>query len=81
MAKTNREDVKSLMSTTFEKHYTPEALGKLWSFSGNTIREMFRNEPGVIKVDHRETRSKRNYCSMRIPASVAQKVYARLQAR
>jgi len=63
-----------------EKHYTVLELSSLWGFSDRTIRRLFDTEPGVIKIDRPETRRKRRYTSIRIPAAVAQRVYKRLQA-
>ena len=59
----------------FEKHFTCAELAELWHYSVDTVREMFENEPGVLRVDRPETMHKRRYCSMRIPESVARRVY------
>ena len=65
-------------SDPFERHYTPQELGALWAFDANTIRRMFIDEPGVLKEGHQMRRNgKRAYVSLRIPASVAQRVYER----
>jgi hypothetical protein len=64
-----------------EQHYTPEQLAKLWGLSVETIRRMFREEPGVLVIDRPETRRKRGYKSIRIPASVAVRVHQRHQSR
>ena len=56
-----------------EKHYTAPELGKLWGFSADTIRALFKDEPGVIKYGSSK------YVSLRIPASVAARVHERLQ--
>jgi hypothetical protein len=50
-------------------------LAKLWHFSVDKIRDWFRNEPGVLIEDRPETLHKRGFLSMRIPASVAERVY------
>jgi len=55
-----------------EKHYRPEELGELWGFSPNTIRSLFGKEAGVIRMGSSK------YISLRIPASVAARVHARL---
>jgi hypothetical protein len=62
-----------------EKHCSVAELSKQWGFSENTIRRLFRKEPGVIKIVHQETRHKRGYTSMRIPERIAQRVHRRLQ--
>lgn len=62
----------------FERHYTPQELAELWGFHHTTIRDMFVDEPGVFKEGKQTRRDgKRPYVSLRIPASVAQRVYAR----
>jgi hypothetical protein len=62
-----------------EKHYTVHELAVAWCFSDNFIRKLFWNEPGVLRVSRPETLKKRRYTSLRIPASVAARVRARLQ--
>ena len=61
-----------------ERHFTPKELGKLWGFSEDKIREMFREVPGVLKVGHTFRRSKNGYLSIRIPESVAVRVHQEL---
>lgn len=63
-----------------EKHFKPKELAELWGFSTDTIRAWFDLEPGIL-IEHRpETMHKRGYKSMRIPESIARRVYeSRLQ--
>jgi hypothetical protein len=62
----------------FERHYSPQELAELWGFDQTTIRRMFVDEPGVLKMGKSARRDgKRDYLSLRIPASVAQSVHAR----
>lgn len=64
--------------TIHEKHYTVGELAKRWGMGESTVRLWFRDEPGVLKFGHESTRRKRkNYLSLRIPESVAQRVYER----
>ena len=58
-----------------EQHYKPNELAKLWGLDGSTIRRLFRGIPGVVVIDRPEKMHKRGYCSMRIPESVAKRVY------
>jgi hypothetical protein len=61
----------------FEKHYTCKELGKVWGLSDETIRRMFEDTPGVLRISNPKIRSKRKTrVSMRIPASVAARVHA-----
>ena len=64
--------------TAFEHHYTPQDLAELWKFDESTIRRMFIDEPGVLKYGNSYRRSgRREYFTLRIPESVARRVYAR----
>jgi hypothetical protein len=67
----------------WERHYT---LGELstWGYSRTTLKRWFENEPGVLRQGESRLRRgrKRPYVSLRIPQSVALKVYQRhLEAR
>jgi len=63
-----------------EKHFTPADLAKAWGVSAETIRALFRDEPGVLKIGKDGTRLRRGYKTLRIPESVAQRVHTRLSA-
>ena len=63
-----------------ERHYTPADLAKAWVVSAETIRVLFRDEPGVLKIGKDGTRLKRGYKTLRIPESIAQRVHTRLSA-
>ena len=63
-----------------EKHFTPSDLAKAWGVSSETIRQLFRDEPGVIKLGDRGTKYKRSYLTLRIPQSVAERVHQRISA-
>ncbi len=61
-----------------ETHFTVQELAQLWRVSADTIRRKFRNEPGVVHFGS-FNRRRRIYDPIRIPASVAERVYKRLQ--
>lgn len=63
-----------------EKHYSPADLAKAWSFDVETIRNIFRDEPGVIKLGDPNPRGRRTYLTLRIPESVAVRVHKRLSS-
>jgi hypothetical protein len=63
-----------------EKHFTPADLAKAWGVSAETIRVLFRDEPGVLKIGKDGTRLRRGYKTLRIPETVAQRVHTRLSA-
>jgi hypothetical protein len=63
-----------------EPHYTPTELAEMWGVSVQTIREIFKEEEGVLKIGRDGTRLRRAYKTLRIPHSVAERVHSRLSA-
>ena len=64
-------------SLATERHFTPKEVGELWSLDESTIRRLFQNEPGVLKIGKAGRRDgKRDYVSLRIPESVAARIHA-----
>ena len=62
--------------TVFERHYRPKDLATLWGLDVGTVRRMFQDEPGVLKIGRvRRRDGKRDYMSIRIPESVARRVH------
>ena len=62
-----------------EKYYSPKELAAMWNFSPATIRTLFRNEPGVLKLDGMgRACGKRSYTTFSIPESAALRVRERL---
>ena len=61
----------------YERHYTPVELGELWGLSADTVRRMFEAEPGVLVFENPVRSSSRRFRTLRIPASVAERVYSR----
>jgi len=60
----------------FERHFTPRDLADLWKLDETTIRRIFQDEPGVLKIGKANRRDgKRDYITLRIPESVAARVY------
>ena len=68
-------------SRLFERHFSPAELAELWSLSEDTIRRMFENEPDVMIFENAERSSSRRRRTLRIPESVAERVYRRLSTR
>lgn len=64
-----------------EQHHAPSYYAKLWSLSDDAVRGLFRGEEGVLEIDRPEKMHKRGYTSLRIPESVAERVYARLMSK
>jgi hypothetical protein len=64
-----------------EQHYRVKQLAKMLAVSGPTARELFRNEPGVLKITKNRSRFgpiKRPYVSLLVPEHVVVRVKKRL---
>ena len=59
-----------------EKHYSVLELAEHWNLSDDFVRRQFRDEPGVIQWV-RQKPGRRRYIILRIPQSVAERVYRR----
>jgi hypothetical protein len=69
-------------ASPFERHYTPRELAKMWQLDQSTIRRMFRDEPGVLIYGKEKRRDgRRDYLTLRIPESLARRVYERRTRR
>ena len=75
-----------------EHHVTVSQLATLWNMADDTVRRLFENEPGVLKLPGLPGRRRRKdgtikrafirpYTKMWIPESVVRKVYARLTGK
>jgi hypothetical protein len=75
------------MSTTtspaapsLEPHFTLAQVAEAWGVSTDTVRRMFEDEPGVLVIEPAPGRySRRRYRTLRIPASVADRVHRRMR--
>lgn len=63
-----------------DEHFTPQQLADAWGVSTETVRQLFREEQGVLKIGKSGTRVKRGYFTLRIPKEVAERVHRRLSA-
>ncbi len=61
-----------------ERHYSPAELAAQWHLSPDSIRRIFEREPGVLVFENPVRSSSRHFRTMRIPESVAARVYRRL---
>lgn len=62
---------------TMEKHLRVQELATLWGVSRRTIKRLFENEPGVVRLGKGAEVHKRSYFVLLIPSSVAMRVYER----
>jgi hypothetical protein len=63
-----------------DQHYSPAELAgpSGWGYSVSTIRRLFENEHGVMRLTKRNPR-KRQYTTMQISQAAALRVYRKLQ--
>jgi hypothetical protein len=71
------EGKSGLSSAAGEEHFTVSQLARQWTLSRSTVREWFIDEPGVLRHGKSGRSAKRDYVSLRVPASVAERVYRR----
>jgi hypothetical protein len=70
--------VSNLPASSLEPHYSVQVLAELWRLDESTIRRIFEVAPGVLRLGDDKPRSgKREYFTLRIPASVAEREYKR----
>lgn len=68
-------------TTMFERHFTPRTLGELWGFSEDTIQRWAEDEEGVLRCGSEGGRGKRRKMTIRIPDSVATRIYEKHAGR
>ena len=66
-----------------ERHYTVGELAKAWHMSSTVVRCWFIEEPGVVKYGAAKLTKGRQrvHVSLRVPESVARRVYKRRTGR
>lgn len=66
-----------------ERHYTPKEIAQILHLDPKSVRDLFRKEEGVVRLpgNHDSTFRKRAYTTMRIPASVFERVHRRLSVK
>ncbi|HEV2304369.1 MAG TPA: hypothetical protein VGR93_02525 [Candidatus Acidoferrales bacterium] len=68
-------------ASVLERCFSPEQIAELWALSPDTVRRIFEHESGVLVIERPRIRGKRRYRTLRIPESVAQRVYHRLSLK
>jgi hypothetical protein len=63
-----------------ERHFTVRELSRMWRFSEEFVRQIVKDEPGVTEWV-RQQPGRRRYRVLRVPQSVAERLYRRAQAR
>lgn len=58
-----------------DAHFSPKFFAELWGVSESTVTRWFRDETGVLKVGKESKNGRRSRVELRIPVSVAMRVY------
>jgi hypothetical protein len=61
-----------------ETHYTIEEIARQWQLSCDSVRRLFKDEPGVLAISPRKRKGKRPYMALRVPQSVLARVHRKL---
>ena len=60
---------------TIDPHYSPQFYAELWGMSPSTAVRWFQDREGVLKLNKPARNGKRTRVELRIPFSVAMRVY------
>lgn len=66
------------MISPTERHYSVTEVAEAWNLDEDSVRDIFRNELGVLRFGRPATNKKRAYTTLRIPQSVLDRVYRRM---
>lgn len=67
---------RGMVASAFEQHFDPKEIAALWNLDPTTVRRIFQDMPGVLKLGKANRRDgKRDYVTLRIPKSVVERVY------
>ena len=61
-----------------ERHFSVQQIAEMWNLCENSVRALFKNEPGVVQIERPRSRWKRGYSTLRIPQSVLERVHRRM---
>ena len=64
--------------SALETHYRPKEIARMWHWSVRTVIRIFKDEPGVLKIERPGTRTKRSYSQISVPESILLRVHERL---
>ena len=60
---------------TIDPHFSPQFYAELWGTSRSTVTRWFQDMPGVLKLNNPSKNGRRTRVELRIPYSLAMKVY------
>jgi len=67
--------IGELAPIVLDPHFSPQFYAELWGVSVSTVIRWFQDEPGVLKLSEPSNNGKRTRVELRIPYSVAMRVY------
>jgi hypothetical protein len=74
----HRQSDPQATDCVLELHYSVQEIAASWGLCENAVRDLFRNEPGVVRIHRPKSRTKRAYTTLRIPRSVVERVHCRM---
>jgi hypothetical protein len=60
---------------SIDQHFSPQFYAELWGVSDSTVIRWFQDEAGVLKLNEPSKNGKRRRVELRIPYSLAMRVY------
>jgi hypothetical protein len=61
-----------------ERHFSVKEIADSWGLCENSVREIFKSEADVVRIQRPKSRWKRAYTTLRIPESVVERVHRRM---
>jgi hypothetical protein len=62
-----------------ERHYSVAEIAEIWNLSKQTVTKYFADEAGVVKHENAPSKTRRAYCTLRVPESVVIRVHTRIK--
>lgn len=66
------------LADCYGEHLTPAYIASILKLSEDKVRDIFREEPGVVAIPGPGVSNTRRYETLRIPRAVFERVYRRL---
>jgi hypothetical protein len=67
--------IESPQPVVIDQHYSPQFYAELWGMSPSTVIRWFQDMEGVLKLSRPPRNGKRGRVELRIPFSLAMRVY------
>lgn len=61
-----------------EPKFSPQQVSQKYGLHPSKVRRIFLDEPGVIRIGHPATRTRKQYFTLRIPLSVVARVFGQM---